>query len=154
MGANFDRDMCHARHYAPRAEAVEQHEPSDPALRASDAERESAAGLLRDHAAAGRIDTEELEQRIGAAYSARTRGDLEQLFRDLPGKPARRPAVRRPARAHALPGREWSAFIKLTALLVAIWALSGGGYFWPAWVLVWWAVPLTMRTAPRLLRLR
>ena len=106
--------------------------------------------LLRDHAAAGRIDTDELEQRIGAAYAARTRGDLEQLFGDLPGTPAPRPAVRSPTRARALSGREWSAFIKLTALLVAIWALSGGGYFWPAWVLVWWAVPLTMRTAPRL----
>ena len=125
---------------APRRSS--EPEPSDPALRASDAERESAVGLLRDHAAAGRIDTDELEQRIGAAYAARTRGELDELLADLPGTPARRPAVRAPRAPARAGGGEWRAFIRLTALLVAIWALSGGGYFWPAWVLVWWRVPL------------
>jgi hypothetical protein len=38
-------------------------------------------------------------------------------------------------------------------LLVAIWALGGGGYFWPAWVIAWWGVALLMRSGPRLLRL-
>jgi hypothetical protein len=43
-------------------------------------------GLLREHGAAGRLDMDELEQRIGAAYSARTHGELGALVRDLPGR--------------------------------------------------------------------
>ena len=27
-------------------------------------------------------------------------------------------------------------------LLLGIWALTGGGYFWPAWPLLGWGVPL------------
>ena len=45
-------------------------------------------------------------------------------------------------------------FIRVSVLLVVIWALSGAGYFWPAWVMAWWAIALTMRSAPRLLRPR
>ena len=56
----------------------------DPGVRASDAERESTVSRLRDHGAAGRLDVEELEQRVGAAYEARSRGDLAALLDDLP----------------------------------------------------------------------
>ena len=31
------------------------------------------------------------------------------------------------------------------ALLVAIWALSGGGYFWPAWPAAGWGFALLMQ---------
>jgi len=34
------------------------------------------------------------------------------------------------------------AYVLVNALLVAIWALSGGGYFWPIWVIVGWGVGL------------
>jgi hypothetical protein len=145
--------MCHARHHH-YAEAVERPERDDPALRASDAERETAVTLLRDHAAAGRLETEELEQRIGAEYAARTRGELQALFSDLPGRALPRGAPRQPVAMHTWLRHEWAAFLNVAALLVAVWALSGAGYFWPAWVLVWWAVPLALRTGPRLLRLR
>ena len=147
--------MCYSRHYnRSYTEVVEQPERHDPALRASDAERETAVTRLRDHAAAGRLDTDELEQRIGAAYAARARGELEALFTDLPGRALPRAAQRDPVRVQPRQNHEWAAFIKVAALLIAIWALAGGGYFWPAWVLVWWAVPLALRTGPRLLRLR
>ena len=53
-------------------------------MRASDAEREQLVDALRDHAAQGRLTTEELEQRSAAAYSATTRGELVALRRDLP----------------------------------------------------------------------
>ncbi len=53
-------------------------------LRASDAEREQLVDALRDHAAEGRLTTEELEERTGAAYAATTRGELVALRRDLP----------------------------------------------------------------------
>ena len=34
------------------------------------------------------------------------------------------------------------AYVIVNAFLVAAWALSGGGYFWPGWVLAGWAVLL------------
>jgi hypothetical protein len=147
--------MCHSARYVGHAPIREAEQPptSDPGMRVSDAERESAVGVLREHGASGRLDVEELEQRVGAAYAARTHGELQELFRDLPGTaPAPRPVVA-PARRTWI-GHEWSAFAKVSLLLVAIWALSGGGYFWPAWVLVWWFCPLLLRSGPRLLRLR
>ncbi|MFD8281332.1 DUF1707 domain-containing protein [Streptomyces malaysiensis subsp. malaysiensis] len=57
----------------------------DPAgMRASDAERERIAEVLREAVAEGRLDMEEFEERLGAAYAARTHGQLEPLVRDLP----------------------------------------------------------------------
>ena len=120
----------------------------DPGLRASDAERESAVSQLREHGATGRLDIAELEQRIGAAYEARTHGELEALLHDLPGTP---PAVTPVGRGQRV---EWAPFAAVSVMLVAIWALSGAGYFWPAWVMIWWGFALVMKSGPRLLRLR
>lgn len=69
-------------------------------LRASDAERERVVNFLREHALAGRLSNDELEERIGAAYAAVTRGDLERLIGDLPRRDAT-PARHRPQRAVA-----------------------------------------------------
>jgi hypothetical protein len=55
-----------------------------PEMRASDTERERVAERLRDAVAEGRLDMEEFEQRLDAAYKARTHGELEPLVRDLP----------------------------------------------------------------------
>lgn len=54
-------------------------------MRASDAERERIAEALREAVAEGRLDMEEFEERLDAAYRARTHADLEPLVRDLPG---------------------------------------------------------------------
>ena len=128
----------------------------DPELRASDGEREDTVTLLREHGAAGRLDVDELEERIGSAYAARTRGDLATLLRDLPRslRPrAARGAPRGRRRHHGL-GHSWRAFAQVAAVLIGIWALTGAGYFWPVWVLAWWGFALVMRTAPGLLRTR
>ncbi|WP_124271880.1 DUF1707 domain-containing protein [Streptomyces sp. ADI96-02] len=53
-------------------------------MRASDAERERIAEVLRDAVAEGRLEMDEFEQRLDAAYRARTHGELEPLVRDLP----------------------------------------------------------------------
>lgn len=53
-------------------------------MRASDAERERIAEVLRDAVAEGRLDMEEFEERLDAAYKARTHAQLEPLVRDLP----------------------------------------------------------------------
>jgi hypothetical protein len=53
-------------------------------LRVSDADREQTADLLRVAAGDGRITFEELDQRLEAAYAARTYGDLTEVTADLP----------------------------------------------------------------------
>ena len=52
--------------------------------RASDTEREATVAHLREAAAEGRLDVEELVDRIDAAYAATTRAELEPLTADLP----------------------------------------------------------------------
>lgn len=56
-----------------------------PELRASDADRERVAEVLRDALAEGRLDMEEFEERLDATYKARTYGELAPITRDLPG---------------------------------------------------------------------
>ncbi|MEU6326603.1 DUF1707 domain-containing protein [Streptomyces sp. NPDC047049] len=55
-----------------------------PALRASDADRERVAEILRDAVAEGRLAMEEFDERLDAAYQARTYRELEVLTADLP----------------------------------------------------------------------
>jgi hypothetical protein len=54
-------------------------------LRASDADREAVVDRLREAAGEGRLEPDELEQRIDGALRARTYGDLAELLADLPG---------------------------------------------------------------------
>ncbi len=54
-----------------------------PELRASDAEREQAAEVLRMAASEGRLNVEELEDRLSSAYRAATRRELERLIADV-----------------------------------------------------------------------
>jgi hypothetical protein len=52
-------------------------------LRASDADREQAVERLRTAAMEGRLDSEELEQRIQTAYAAKFCGELARLTEDV-----------------------------------------------------------------------
>jgi hypothetical protein len=56
-------------------------------LRASDADREKVAGLLRDAFAEGRLSPVEHEERLTAVYAATTYGELAPLLADLPLAP-------------------------------------------------------------------
>ena len=68
-------------------------------LRIGTAERERAAADLGEHLAAGRLSTEEFEERVRQAYAARTATELEPLFGDLPDlRPAPTPRPRRDLR--------------------------------------------------------
>jgi Domain of unknown function (DUF1707) len=72
--------------------------PDDkPALRASDADRERTAERLRRAAGEGRLDMDELEERLHAVYAARTQVELETFVGDLPA-PAAGAAQRMPVR--------------------------------------------------------
>jgi len=86
--------------------------PPLPDLRASDADRERAVLTLGRAAGDGRLDTDELEERLQLAYAARTHGELERLLADVGGAiegdlaaaPARRAVV---VGSAAEPGTSW-----------------------------------------------
>jgi DUF1707 SHOCT-like domain len=66
-------------------------------MRASDADRDAAAGLLGAAFAEGRLTAEEHGERLSAAYTAHTVAQLRQLTADLPAAPGTRtPRTARP----------------------------------------------------------
>ena len=110
--------------------------------RASDAEREGCARTLRDHAAAGRLEISELEERLGRAYSARYRDELRMLLRDLPAERGARFARAADRIDRALLRAHFAAFAFCALVLAALWGVSGAEEFWPAFMLVPWLVVL------------
>ena len=69
---------------------VEPVQPNDPVaaalrMRASDADREKVAGVLRDAFADGRLSHAEHDERLTATYQATTYAKLVPLLSDLPG---------------------------------------------------------------------
>jgi hypothetical protein len=143
--------------------------------RASDAERERVADRLRAATLEGRLDAEDLDERLAAAYGARTRGELSALLADLPEPPRaplpaagahsafpaprRRPAVLVPTLtavvvvlgvlALVLPPEAWLALaittVVLTFLVVAL--LAGLAPFLAAGGAAWWIVRRMSRDA-------
>ena len=116
--------------------------PPEPTLRASDAEREHHAELLREHAAQGRLTVDELDERLDRVYASRTLGELVPVVADLPApSPRERPRGRtiRP---------DVAAYLAVNLLLIVIWAATGAGYFWPIWPLLGWGVGLATKKSP------
>jgi hypothetical protein len=70
---------------------------------ASDREREATVLRLRAAHLEGRIETDEFEERVGRAESARTRAELEAVEADLPERSG--PAVRPTSGVPWFPGR-------------------------------------------------
>ncbi|MEE4543519.1 DUF1707 domain-containing protein [Streptomyces sp. V4-01] len=70
-------------------------------MRASDADRDRIADILRDALAEGRLDSSEHSERIDRVYAAKTLGELQPLVRDLPvGRTAAPQPAAAPPRAH------------------------------------------------------
>lgn len=86
-----------------------------PSLLASDADREHIAALLRHHSLEGRLTQDDLEERLGETYEARTIGQLWHAIRDLPVQRAAAPAPRPLPQGGS------------TAAKVALWSLVGLG---------------------------
>jgi hypothetical protein len=105
--------MCHSRrhHYRERSSRAWADE-----TRAADADRDATVEVLHDHAAAGRLEDDELDERLEVALRARTLGELRALVADLPGRaPTLGPRPVHDERSHA-----------------QSWAFANA----------WWAVPL------------
>lgn len=69
-----------ARYAPPFARAMRRHE----LLRASDADRDAVIDRPPEAAREGRLESDELEQRVDGALHARTYGQLEESLADLP----------------------------------------------------------------------
>lgn len=132
----------------------------NPEIRASDADRDRVADMLREHCAQGRITLDELQERLEVTYAARTIGALRAVTADLPEEdlyelpvPARvRASVARPQSGTGVvsPGAlrvAWGSWATVNLICVTIWlitVLSGGPAF-PWWIWVagpWGAVIL------------
>ena len=125
----------------------------DDRMRASDADREAVSARLRDHNAEGRLTQDELDERVSAALSAKTFGELRTLTTDLPGPvplpPRNEP---RPSRGGPPPWRQHrrhrppvGLFLLIALLLVAT---SGGGWVLFGFfrlILVFWVVMMLTR---------
>jgi hypothetical protein len=100
--------------------------------RASHADRELVVERLREAAGEGRLSIDELDERLDAAFAARTYADLAVLTSDLPDKPGTRlpataPIGRVPAVAERVTGREgrrWSLAMMSGSSRRGRWALG------------------------------
>jgi hypothetical protein len=107
-------------------------------MRVADDEREQLIDELREHAGAGRLTSEELEDRVGEAYKATTRAHLDRLRADLPvsSTSVKRALVKRKAHLRRRLAQEAGGSVGVSALSVGIWLASGAsGSFWPVWVI-------------------
>jgi len=128
-------------------------------IRASDADRDQTAAALQEHLAAGRLTTEEFDERLDKAYAAKTLGELDDLMADLPqaghdrlpgaslehatGAP---PLARQgqPGTVEAGPGRfspawraAWGSWLAISLFFFVIWLVSGAsGGLWFLWVVL------------------
>jgi Domain of unknown function (DUF1707) len=107
-------------------------------IRVSDADRERVAARLREHYAEGRLSAEEMDERISAALTAKTAGDLRRVLADLP-EPEPEPASVSPQAGPDWAGPSW----------------AGPSWAGPRWSGPAWAGPRSVvyRRRPRLLPL-
>jgi hypothetical protein len=108
------------------------------ALRASDADRDAVAERLRQAAVEGRLDPDELEQRLHSALRAKTYGDLDRLLRDLPAKPVKWERPRRGVGSAA-----GFAMVMVLRTMVAL-VILGAVLVVAAATFAWWMIGLVV----------
>jgi hypothetical protein len=124
------RDYSRTRGFSPLFRGM--YPSSDEHLRVSDAERQTVADHLGEHFAEGRLDQAEFDERVGQAMHAKTRGDLNGLFSDLPETGA-------PAVADQPPRRRGGHPVLLLVLLVLIGSAVAHALWWVAVPVAWLA---------------
>jgi len=100
-------------------------------MRASDSDRERVAEQLRNAAVHGRITMEELEERLDAAYAAKTYGELVPMTSDLPIEDARPESGPAPVPSSALVVGEQQHHDRSTAIAIMSGANRGGRWIVP-----------------------
>jgi hypothetical protein len=124
-------------------------------LRAADTDRAAVAEVLGTALEDGRLTVEEYDERLAAAYAARTHADLAVLTTDLPpAAPAGKPV------AHAAYGscggdgdlrNAWRGWITVALIVCSVYLATTIGtgdwnYPWPVWVIGPWGAVLVART--------
>jgi hypothetical protein len=130
---------------------------SNSRIRASDADRDRTAALLREHHAAGRLTAEEFSERLDKAYAAKTLGELDELLADLPGidlyqlpDASLQRGRRNPPGGYPLPWlmgpgsvsrfspawkAAWGSWLSVSLVCFVVWLLSGHpGSLWFLWI--------------------
>ncbi|MBV9192720.1 MAG: DUF1707 domain-containing protein [Solirubrobacterales bacterium] len=110
-------------------------------MRASDADREQFAERLRHAAAEGRLLAEELEERLGSVFSARTYGELDAVVADLPrASVAERRGPRAVAHLRSLPPIALVVLIPVALAMVvaAVVVVTALFTLWGLLVLIGW----------------
>lgn len=123
-----------------------QHSPGMRLMRASDQDRTEAVLALTDHVTDGRLDSDEFEARVSAAYAATYLHELDPLFVDLPYA-APRSAVPAPAgttgrsvsRRTRFDGRR-PVFAPLLVLAILATVAVATGHLWLLIPVAWFAV--------------
>jgi hypothetical protein len=107
-------------------------------LRASDADRDAVAERLRQAAVEGRLEPDELEERLHTALRARTYGDLSTVLSDLPAQPVRWERRQRLAPVAALLAVRLVVTVAILAAVVVFAALTFA--WWMIGLIVWLAL--------------
>jgi len=120
-------------YYGPWYPTRSSRSSPNPEMRVGDAERNQVADALSQHYSDGRLDANELKERLDRAIGAKTRGDLSGLLTDLP--PLAPPASPPPTR------RRRAAFWVACAVVLAAFAVPWQTVGWPwfphiPWVLI------------------
>jgi hypothetical protein len=129
-------------------------------MRAGDSDRELVVEILREQHIAGRLDGAELEQRLERCLAANSHAELHAITADLPitggqhwvprgryGPPGTDPYRRGTVRSVRFVLRNLAGLIAI--LLLAIWALTDVGYFWPAWAWFGLGLPIGLDASLR-----
>ncbi|MBG6098395.1 DUF1707 SHOCT-like domain-containing protein [Nocardioides luteus] len=106
-------------------------------MRIGDLEREAARARLVEAYAAGQIDAPELESRAEAVWGAARAAELAAVVDDL-GEQDPAPSAETDRRFV----RDLLVFLICGAIAVVAWHVTGRGFFWPVWVLVYTGLPL------------
>ena len=113
-------------------------------LRVGDAERERVADQLAQHHAAGRLTLTELDERLDATLTARTRDDLTAALAELPVLGPDRPVATTVSSTPAPADPAWRPHVRTYLVVIAglwlIWMLTGFGYPWPIWPMLGWGL--------------
>jgi hypothetical protein len=139
---------------------LDPRQPGHASMRASDADREIVRVMLADAFADGRLTREEYDDRLNTLYGSRTLGEVSSLVADLvplDGPPVA-PAPLRHADMRTRGARKWrkdveesfAAFLIPSIICTVIWiAITGGGFFWPAFPMLFLGLNLVKTVVQR-----
>jgi hypothetical protein len=118
-----------------------------PQMKASDADRDAVVSALSENFQAGRLTSEELEERTGRALAARTFGELQALTADLPGPV---PPAPQPGPVPTMPGEtaRYGRSVRRLPLVIAVLAVIAiarvGLSLGPGHSGIWWLIPIAL----------